>query len=94
MNNFLTSVLTAMDIFLCVLVVIAACDYLRRVRPVDQPLLCTAFYLVAIGAFGAFVTAIQGHWVNPFGVMLHAGVVLYAWARRGHVFDPAGAIPK
>ena len=88
MNSFLTSVLTAMDIFLCVLVVIAACDYLRRVRPVDQPLLCTAFYLVAIGAFGAFVTAIQGHWVNPFGVMLHAGVVLYAWARRGHVFQP------
>lgn len=88
MNNFLTSVLTAMDIFLCVLVVIAACDYLRRVRPVDQPLLCTAFYLVAIGAFGAFVTAIQGHWVNPFGVMLHAGVLLYAWARRGHVFQP------
>lgn len=88
MNNFLTSALTAMDIFLCVLVVIAACDYLRRVRPVDQPLLCTAFYLVAIGAFGGFVTAIQGHWVNPFGVMLHAGVVLYAWARRGHVFQP------
>jgi hypothetical protein len=88
MNNFLTSALTAMDIFLCVLVVIAACDYLRRVRPVDQPLLCTAFYLVAIGAFGASVTAIQGHWVNPFGVMLHAGVVLYAWARRGHVFQP------
>lgn len=86
MNNLLTSVLTAMDIFLCVLVVIAACDYLRRVRPVDEPLLCTAFYLVAIGAFGAFVTAIQGHWVNPFGVMLHAGVVAYAWARRGHVF--------
>ena len=88
MNNFLTSVLTAMDIFLCVLVVIAACDYLRKVRPVDQPLLCTAFYLVAIGAFGAFVTVIQGHWVNPFGVMLHAGVVLYAWARRGHVLQP------
>lgn len=90
MNNFLTSALTAVDIFLCVLVVLAACDYLRRVRPVDQPLLCTAFYLVAIGAFGAFVTAIQGHWVNPFGVMLHAGVVAYAWARRGHVFGTAG----
>lgn len=93
MNNFLTSALTAMDIFLCVLVVLAACDYLRRVRPVDQPLLCTAFYLVAIGAFGAFVTAIQGHWVNPFGVMLHAGVVAYAWARRGHVFQPVISPP-
>ncbi|MBC2659796.1 hypothetical protein H7A76_30550 [Pseudomonas sp. MSSRFD41] len=86
MNNFLSSALTAADAFLCVLVVIAACDYLRKVRPIDQPLLSAAFYMVAIGAFGAFVTAIQGHWVNPFGVMLHAGVVAYAWARRAHVF--------
>lgn len=65
------SALTVVDAFLCVLVVIAACDYLRKVRPIDQPLLSGAFYLVAIGAFGAFVTALQGHWVNPFG----AGVV-------------------
>ena len=42
---------------------------------------------VAIGAFGAFVTALQGHWVNPFGVMLHAGVVVYAWVRRSHLFS-------
>ena len=89
MNNFLSSALTAADAFLCVLVVIAACDYLRKVRPIDQPLLSAAFYMVAIGAFGAFVTALQGHWVNPFGVMLHAGVVAYAyaWARRAHVFS-------
>ncbi len=85
MNNILVSALSAADAFLCVLVALAACDYLRRVRPVDHPLLCTAFYLVAIGAFGAFVTSIQGHWVNPFGVMLHAGVVVYAWAKRGQV---------
>lgn len=89
MNTILVSAMSAVDAFLCVLVALAACDYLRKVRPVDQPLLCTAFYLVAIGAFGAFVTAIQGHWVNPFGVMLHAGVVIYAWARRGHVFSAA-----
>ncbi|WP_338572024.1 hypothetical protein V6L78_28215 [Pseudomonas canadensis] len=88
MNTILVSAMSAVDAFLCVLVALAACDYLRKVRPVDQPLLSTAFYLVAIGAFGAFVTAIQGHWVNPFGVMLHAGVVLYACARRGHVFQP------
>ena len=31
--------LSATDAFLCVLVVIAAADYLRRVRPIDQPLL-------------------------------------------------------
>ena len=85
MNSILVSALSAADAFLCVLVALAACDYLRRVRPVDHPLLCTAFYLVAIGSFGAFVTSIQGHWVNPFGVMLHAGVVVYAWAKRGQV---------
>jgi acyl-CoA thioesterase FadM len=87
MNSILVSVLTATDAFLCVLVVIAACDYLRRIRPIDHPLLSVSFYLVAIGAFGAFVTAIQGHWVNPFGVMLHAGVVVYALARRNHLFE-------
>ena len=87
MNNILVSALTALDVFLCVLVVVAACDYLRKVRPVDQPLLSIAFYLVAISGFGAFVTTLQGQWVNPFGVMLHAGVVAYAWARRGHVFS-------
>ncbi|MEG0636467.1 MAG: hypothetical protein RR517_28510 [Pseudomonas sp.] len=86
MNNILVSALTALDVFLCVLVVVAACEYLRKVRPADQPVLSIAFYLVAIGGFGTFVTALQGHWVNPFGVMLHAGVVAYAWARRGHVF--------
>jgi len=87
MNNILVSAMTALDVFLCVMVVLAACDYLRKVRPVDQPLLSIAFYLVAIGGFGASVTALQGHWVNPFGVVLHAGVVTYAWARRGHVFS-------
>ncbi|MGE8456985.1 MAG: hypothetical protein ACN6OY_10505 [Pseudomonas alloputida] len=87
MNNILVSALTALDVFLCVMVVLAACDYLRKVRPVDQPLLSIAFYLVAIGGFGAFITALQGHLVNPFGVVLHAGVVAYAWARRGHVFS-------
>ncbi|RMT70360.1 hypothetical protein ALP29_04547 [Pseudomonas syringae pv. avii] len=89
MNSILVSAMGGVDALLCVLAALAACDYLRKVRPVDQPLLCTAFYLVAIGAFGAFVTAIQGHWVNPFGVMLHAGVVAYAWSRRGHVFGAA-----
>ncbi len=86
MSSTLISMLIGANAFLSVMVVIAACDYLRRIRPADQPMLSIAFYLVAIGGFGAFVTALQGHWVNPFGVMLHAGVVAYAWARRGHVF--------
>ena len=87
MSSILVSTLGVLDALLCVLVALAACDYLRRIRPIDQPLLSIAFYLVAIGAFGAFVTAMQGQWVNPFGVMLHAGVSAYAWARRGHVFE-------
>ncbi|VVP61669.1 hypothetical protein PS870_06409 [Pseudomonas fluorescens] len=86
MNSLFTSVLAAADAFLCVLVVIAACDFLRRTRPLDQPLLRAALYLVAIGAFGVFVTTFERAWVNPFSVMLHAGVVLYAWMRRGDVF--------
>ncbi|MGX1185159.1 hypothetical protein AB7M29_002838 [Pseudomonas sp. F-14 TE3623] len=84
MNAILISTMSATEAFLCVLVVIAAGDYLRRVRPIDQPLLSISFYLVVIGAF---VTALQGHWVNPFGVMIHAGIVVYAWARRGHLFE-------
>ena len=87
MNSILVSALGLIDAALCIVVALAACDYLRRVRPIDQPLLSVAFYLVAIGGFGAFATALQGQWVNPFGVMLHAGVVAYAWARRGHVFS-------
>lgn len=83
----MNTILSVVDAFLCVLVVIAAADYLRRVRPIDQPLLSISFYLVAIGAFGVFVTTFQGHWVNPFGVMIHAGIAVYAWARRGHIFE-------
>ena len=66
MNSILVSALTALDVFMCVLVVVAACEYLRKVRPVDQPLLSIAFYMAAIGGFGAFITALQGHWVNPW----------------------------
>ena len=87
MNSILVSAMGLIDAALCIVVALAACDYLRRVRPIDQPLLSVAFYLVAIGAFGSFVTSMQGQWVSPFGAMLHAGMVAYAWARRGHVFE-------
>lgn len=86
MNGILVTTLGVIDAALCVLVALAACDYLRRIRPIDHPLLSIAFYCVAIGSFGSFVTAMQGQWVNPFGVMLHAGIVAFAWARRGHTF--------
>lgn len=89
MNSILVSGLGLLDAALCLVIALAACDYLRRLRPIDQPLLSAAFYLVAIGAFGSFVTSMQGHWVNPMSAMLHAGMVAYAWARRGYVCEIA-----
>lgn len=83
-------ILGGIDAFLCVLVGIASTDYLRRVCPIEQPMLSISFYLVAIGAFGDFTAAIQGYYVSPFTVMIHAGVMAYAWARRGHVFEVSG----
>ena len=81
-------ILNTADAFLCVLVVVAAAEYLRRVRPIEQPLLSISFYLVAIAGFGGFVTALQGSVISPFTVLLHLGVVVYAWAWRGHALTP------
>ncbi len=79
------TILQVVDAFLCVLVVIAAAEYLRRVRPMDEPLLSISFYLVAIAAFGSFILNIKGHPISPFAMTLHAAVILYAIARRGHI---------
>lgn len=86
MSSTLISILIGANAFLSVMVVIAACDYLRRIRPMDKPLLAIAFYLVAIGAFGAFVLAMNGHVPTVYGVVMKLGIVLYAVARRGHEF--------
>lgn len=88
----MNSILMGLDAVLCILVVLAALEFLRSVHLFEHPILSLSFYLVAIGAFGSFVTSMQGLWVNPMGVMLHAGMVAYAWARRGHVCEitPAG----
>lgn len=79
------TILQVVDAFLCVLVVVAAAEYLRRVRPMDEPLLSISFYLVAIAAFGSFILNIKGHPISPFAMTLHAAVILYAIARRGHI---------
>ncbi|WP_448647098.1 hypothetical protein [Pseudomonas mohnii] len=79
------TILQVLDAFLCVLVVIAAAEYLRRVRPMDEPLLSISFYLVAIAAFGSFIMNIKGHPVSPFAMTMHAAVILYAIAKRGHI---------
>ncbi|MGY2258131.1 hypothetical protein [Pseudomonas sp. SDO55104_S430] len=79
------TILQVADAFLCVLVVVAAAEYLRRVRPMDEPVLSISFYMVAIAAFGSFIFNIKGHPVSPFTMMLHGAVILYAIARRGHI---------
>ena len=79
------TILQVVDAFLCVLVVIAAAEYLRRVRPMDEPLLSISFYLVAIAAFGSFIMNIKGHPISPFTMVMHAAVILYAIAKRGHI---------
>jgi len=88
MSSTLSQALIGANAFLSVLVVIAACDYLRRIRPMDHPLLAVAFYLVAIGVFGSFVLAMSSHVPTLYGVILKLGIVLYAVARRGHVLKP------
>jgi hypothetical protein len=81
------TILQVLDAFLCVLVVIAAAECLRRVRPMDEPLLSASFYLVAISAFGSFIFNIKGHPISPFAMTMHAAVILYAIARRGHICE-------
>ena len=80
------NILMGLDAMLCILVVLAALDYLRAVHLFEHPLLSLSFYLVAIGAFGLLVEIARGSVVSPWSVLLHAGVVLYAWAHRHEIF--------
>lgn len=79
-------ILTGIDAVLCILVVLAALEYLRAVDTLDHPVLAAAFYLVAIGSFGLLVEMIRGGGASLFSVTLHLGVVVYAWARRQYIF--------
>jgi hypothetical protein len=79
------TILQVVDAFLCVLVVIAAAEYLRRIRPTDDPILAIVLYVVAIAGFGSFLFNIKGHAASPFTMALHGAIVLYAFHRRGHI---------
>lgn len=82
-------ILQVVDAFLCVMVVIAAAEYLRRVRPMDEPLLSIVLYTIAIAAFGSFILNIKGSVASPFTMAMHAAIVLYAILRRGHICKAA-----
>ena len=81
--------LTGFDALLCAVILLAALDYLRAVFFMDQPLVCLAFYLVVIGAFGHLVTLYAGRVPSLWEVLLHLGVTLYALAHYPDIFVDA-----
>ncbi|HEJ5663496.1 TPA: hypothetical protein SL739_000106 [Pseudomonas aeruginosa] len=83
----MNSILMGLDALLCILVVLAALDFLRSVHLFEHPILSLSFYLVAIGAFGLLVELAKGYWVSPWAVVMHLGVVSYAWSRRRQIFQ-------
>ena len=82
----MNSILMGLDSLLCILVVLAALDFLRSVHLFERPILSLSFYLVALGAFGLLVELAKGYWVSPWAVVMHFGIVGYAWTRRKQIF--------
>lgn len=58
----------------------------RAVFFMDQPLVCLAFYLVVVGAFGYLVTLYAGRVPTLWEVLLHLGVTLYTLAHYPQIF--------
>lgn len=83
----MNSIFMGLDAVLCILVVLAALEFLRAVHLFEHPILSLSFYLVAIGAFGLLVEVAKGYLISPWSVILHLGVVLYAWAHRREIFQ-------
>lgn len=77
----------SLDAMLCILVVLAALDLLRAVHLFEHPILSLSFYLIAVGAFGICAQIVMtGYVPSPWSVVLHAGVVTYAAAKRRQIF--------
>lgn len=83
----MATILIGLDAILCFVIVLAAVDYLRAASFMDQPLLCVAFYMVAIGAFGVMVQVGTGVAPTIWSVMLHLGVTVYAAAHYPDIFQ-------
>lgn len=79
--------LIGLDAILCLLIVLAALDYQRAVLFIDQPVLCMAFYLVAVGGFGLLVGLLSGVVPSMWSVMLHLGVTAFATAHYKDIFQ-------
>lgn len=85
----MATILIGLDAVLCLVIVLAALDYLRAVYFLEQPMLCFAFYLVAIGAFGLLAGLIAGAVPSIWSVLLHIGVTAYAAAHYRDIFVSA-----
>ncbi|NWA24040.1 hypothetical protein HX866_03975 [Pseudomonas gingeri] len=83
----MSSILTVVDALLCMLVIGAALEYLRAASLLDHPVLSLSFYLVAIGSFGILLDLFHGALVPGWSVLLHLGIVTYAWGRRQYIFS-------
>ncbi|BCG26469.1 hypothetical protein TUM18999_46600 [Pseudomonas tohonis] len=82
----INSLLIGLAALLCILVVLAALDYLRAVSVYEHPVLCLSFYLVAIGAFGGLVVTIKTWHFDPYSALVHSGLLLFAFVKRRHIF--------
>lgn len=73
----MANILMGMDAVMCTLIMLASLDYLRAVQFGDKPLLCCAFYLVAVGSFGLVLSIASGYRPSPWSVLLHLGLTVY-----------------
>lgn len=83
----MNSILTAIDLVLCLVIVLASLDYLRAVYFLDQPVVSLAFYMVAIGSFGYGLSLMSGHQPSPWSVLTHLGIVSYASVHYSNIFS-------
>ncbi|WP_435607704.1 hypothetical protein [Pseudomonas knackmussii] len=82
----ISHVFAVLDAVICILVVLAALEFLRAIDAMHSPMLALSFYCVALGAFGLLIELMETHQSSPSSVALHFGVVLYAWAHRREIF--------
>lgn len=83
----MSAFLVGVDMALCVLIVLAALDYLRAVFALDRPIECVSFYVVAIGAFLMILSLADGHVPSMGSVLIHLGVVIYCTEHYSQIFE-------
>lgn len=83
----ISHIFAILDAAICVLVILAALEFLRAIDAMHSPMLALSFYCVALGAFGLLIELMETHRSSPAPVVLHLGVVLYAFAHRREIFQ-------